>query len=213
MTRVYDGHDAPELGVYSASSPPARPAHRSCPKAQRRSVPQRPSKRMEAHPRACSSFTGTVWFSRSSYLGGCSVSGPERLTVPAAHPGRTRPRSLVPAIWLPSVQNKKSPRTVSFVGRFACVGVFLLSGSLEVKSFGQSEGACYFDRICQIPLRGRGPRTPPQQGPPRPLPHPCQLRVLSKAVVCQAVRCNWHLAVGLMCFSVIISEDGHRVVC
>lgn len=117
------------------------------------------------------------------------------------------------AIWLPSVQNKKSPRTVLFVGRFACVGVFLLSGSLEVKSFGQSEGACYFDRICQIPLRGRGPRTPPQQGPPRPLPHPCQLRVLSKAVVCQAVRCNWHLAVGLMCFSVIISKDGHRVVC
>lgn len=53
---------------------------------------------------------------------------------------------------------------------FAYVGVFLLNESLEVKSFGQSEGACYFDRICQIPLRGRGPLTPPQQGPPAPAP-------------------------------------------
>lgn len=111
------------------------------------------------------------------------------------------------------VQNKQLPPTVLFTGHFAYVGVFLWNESLDVKSLVEVKGPVILIGSVKFPSGG-GARTPPRQGPPRarPLPHPCQLRVLSKAALCPPVRCSWRLSVGLRCFSVITSQGGHRAV-
>lgn len=113
---------------------------------------------MEAHPCAPASFTGTGWFYAPCMMEAVLCQAPAWVHPPwfssAGHVA-------------PSCTKRK---VALFISHLAYVGVFLLNESLEVKSFGQSEGACYVDRICQIPLRGRGPLTPPQQGPPAPAP-------------------------------------------
>lgn len=191
-------------GGYGASSPLTRPSLRPCPKAQRRSVTQRPFMGLEANPHVCTLLLPLVCWRLF------------RVRPQTTHCRGRPPR--VPPTWsssagqvAPSVQNKWLPRTVSLVSHRAYVGVFLLNESLEVKPFGQREGARYLDRICQIPLRGRGPRLPDSRVPaPAPTSLPTQSAIESCLLQNCRVRC--HRTVLLACISVVISKDEHLVV-